>query len=116
MMTTKKTMITEIDLYELTEEQFHTLCELIGRIAGSWRVLMRTLCACGIRRETIPLWSGIRRCCRLRAISSVASSASRLPVRRNRFRHGETVGWVIWKGPSDAYVIVGADFQTSFEE
>lgn len=30
MMTTKKTMITEIDLYELTEEQFHTLCELIG--------------------------------------------------------------------------------------
>lgn len=30
MMTTRKTMITEIDFHELTDEQFHALCELIG--------------------------------------------------------------------------------------
>lgn len=30
MMTTKKTMIAEIDLYKLTDKQFHALCELLG--------------------------------------------------------------------------------------
>lgn len=30
MMTTRKTMITEIDFHELTDEQFHALCELLG--------------------------------------------------------------------------------------
>lgn len=30
VMTTRKTMIVEIDIHELTDEQFHSLCELLG--------------------------------------------------------------------------------------
>mgnify|MGYP000211238021 CR=1 FL=1 len=66
----------EINIFALTEGQFRALCELIGEDSQEMARLDENRYVCGIRGETIPLWSGIRRCGRLMAISSAISSAS----------------------------------------